>query len=64
MALLFSAVTVTAGNEEIEFTVGGIPREYDDLSAGQPLMTLWRMSMRKQRSAYTARYIFTAARKP
>lgn len=28
MALLFSAVTVTAGNEEIEFTVGGIPREY------------------------------------
>lgn len=31
MALLFSAVTVTAGNEEFEFTVGGIPREYDDL---------------------------------
>ena len=31
MALLFTAVTVTAGNEEIEFTVGGIPREYDDL---------------------------------
>ena len=31
MALLFSAVTVTAGNEEIEFTVGGIPRECDDL---------------------------------
>ena len=31
MALLFSAVTVTTGNEEIEFTVGGIPREYDDL---------------------------------
>lgn len=31
MALLFSAVTVTAGYEEIEFTVGGIPREYDDL---------------------------------
>ena len=31
MALLFSAVTVTAGNEEIEFTVSGIPREYDDL---------------------------------
>ena len=31
MALLFSAVTITAGNEEIEFTAGGIPREYDDL---------------------------------
>ena len=31
MALLFSAVTVTASNEEFEFTVGGIPREYDDL---------------------------------
>ena len=31
MALLFSAVTVTAGDEEIEFTVGGIPRECDDL---------------------------------
>lgn len=31
MALLFSAVTVTAGNKEVEFLVGGIPREYDDL---------------------------------
>ena len=31
MALLFSAVTVTAGYDEAEFTVGGIPREYDDL---------------------------------
>lgn len=31
MALLFSVVTVTAGDEEIEFTVGGIPRECDDL---------------------------------
>lgn len=31
MALLFSAVTVTAGYDEAEFMVGGIPREYDDL---------------------------------
>lgn len=31
MALLFSAVTVTAGYDEAKFTVGGIPREYDDL---------------------------------
>lgn len=31
MAVLFSAVTVTAGNEEAELLVGGIPREYDDL---------------------------------
>lgn len=31
MALLFSAVTVTAGYNETEFMVGGIPREYDDL---------------------------------
>ena len=31
MALLFSAGTVTAGYDEAEFTVGGIPREYDDL---------------------------------
>ena len=31
MALLFSAVTVTAGYDETEFTVGGIPRVYDDL---------------------------------
>ena len=31
MALLFSAVTVTADDEEIELTVGGIPREFDDL---------------------------------
>lgn len=31
MAVLFSAVTVTAGEEETELLVGGIPREYDDL---------------------------------
>ena len=31
MALLFSAVTVTAGYDETEFTIGGIPKEYDDL---------------------------------
>ena len=31
MALLFSAVTVTAGYDKAEFMVGGIPREYDDL---------------------------------
>ena len=31
MALLFSQVTVTAGNDTVSFLVGGIPREYDDL---------------------------------
>ena len=31
MAVLFSAVKVTAGDEEAELLVGGIPREYDDL---------------------------------
>ena len=31
MALLFSAVTVTANDQEVEFLVGGIPREFDDL---------------------------------
>lgn len=31
MALLFSQVTATAGNNAISFLVGGIPREYDDL---------------------------------
>ena len=31
MALLFSAVTVTAGNKQAEFLVGGIPRESEDL---------------------------------
>lgn len=31
MALLFSQVTVTAGNDAASFLVGGIPREYDDL---------------------------------
>ena len=31
MALLFSAVTVAAGEDEIELLVSGIPREYDDL---------------------------------
>ncbi len=27
MALLFSVVRVTAGDDEVEFLVGGIPRE-------------------------------------
>ena len=31
MALLFSAVRATAKDQEVEFLVGGIPREYDDL---------------------------------
>ena len=31
MALLFSAVRITAGDDEVEFLVGGIPRELDDL---------------------------------
>ena len=31
MALLFSAVTATASDQEVEFLVGGIPREFDDL---------------------------------
>ena len=31
MALLFSAVTVTAADAECEFLIRGIPREYGDL---------------------------------
>lgn len=31
MALLFSAVTATANDQEVEFLVGGIPMEFDDL---------------------------------
>lgn len=31
MALLFSAVRVTAKDQEVDFLVGGIPREYEDL---------------------------------
>lgn len=31
MALLFSAVTATAKDQSVEFLVGGIPREFDDL---------------------------------
>ena len=31
MSLLFSAVTVTAGNQQSEFLMGGIPRDSDDL---------------------------------
>lgn len=31
MALLFSAVTATANDQEVEFLVGGILREFDDL---------------------------------
>ena len=43
MALLFSAVTVTAGEDEIELLVGGIPREYDDLEGWSEFDDLiWR----------------------
>ena len=31
MALLFSAVRAIAKDQEVDFLVGGIPREYDDL---------------------------------
>ena len=31
MAVLFSAVNISAGNNEAEFLVAGIPREYEDL---------------------------------
>ena len=31
MAVLFSAVTVTAGDKQSEFLVAGIPKQYDDL---------------------------------
>ena len=31
MAVLFSAVTLTANDQQTEFFVGGIPREFDDL---------------------------------
>lgn len=31
MALLFSAVTVTANEDKIELLVSGIPREYDEM---------------------------------
>ena len=64
MALLFSAVTVTAGYDEAEFTVGGIPREYDDLVGWTAFDDFMENVDRKQRPAYTLMYIFTAARKP
>lgn len=41
MALLFSAVTATANNQEIEFLVGGIPRELDDLEGWIWVYGLW-----------------------
>lgn len=65
MALLFSAVTVTAGYDEAEFTAGGIPREYDDL-VGWTVFDdfMENVDAEKRRSAYTPRCIFTAARKP
>lgn len=31
MAVLFSAVTVTAGDDQMSFLAGGIPKKYDDL---------------------------------
>ena len=31
MALLFSAVTVTANDDKIEMLVSGIPKEYDEM---------------------------------
>ena len=50
MALLFSAVTVTAGDEEIELIVGGIPRECDDL-VGMTCRTLPQKSRLVRKSA-------------
>ena len=38
MALLFSAVTVTAGYDETEFTVGGIPKEYDVSGSSEKIL--------------------------
>ena len=43
MALLFSQVTVTAGNDAASFLVGGIPREYDDLEDWNTM--IWRIGM-------------------
>ena len=37
MAVQFSAVTVTAGNEKTEMFVGGVPRQYDDLEGWRKL---------------------------
>lgn len=50
MALLFSAVTVTAGEDEIELLVGGIPREYDDLEGWSdvPFPVSWTVKMKKK----------------
>ena len=50
MALLFSQVTVTAGNDTVSFLVGGIPREYDDLEDWDEFDDfLKNISMKKQK---------------
>ena len=35
MALLFSAVTVTANDDKIEMLVSGIPKEYDEMEESE-----------------------------
>lgn len=49
MALLFSAVTVTAGEDEIELLVGGTPREYDDLEGWSEFDDLMCLQFMKEK---------------
>ena len=64
MALLFSAVTVTAGEDEIELLVGGIPREYDDLEGWSEFDDLMYLSVRKPRCRFVLKPIFMAKANP
>jgi len=41
MSLLFSKVTVTHGNQKINFLVGGIPKRIDELKDWTDLMNLF-----------------------
>ena len=41
MALLFSAVRATANDQEVEFFVGGIPREYNKSALSVALQSLY-----------------------
>lgn len=44
MAVLFSAVTLTAGNNQAEFLAAGIPRDTDDLEGWTACVLLLAIS--------------------
>ena len=63
MAVLFSAVTLSANDQEVEFFVGGIPREYDDLEGWTAFEDFMEDLDKKRKYPFTQKRISTAKKK-